>query len=115
MVKILDFRYCFGFEKHQSLRCKKYIKVLCSLHLELVHSLTSLGDVQLIVVIVAHLKSLLFFLRKEPLSEESVFRFRRPIFTRKENNTHVFQWKKTKILEIKKVPAGSAGTFKRYY
>ena len=38
---------------------------LCSLHLELVHSLASLGNIQLIVVGIAHRNSLLFhFLRK---------------------------------------------------
>ena len=46
---------------------------LCCLHLELVHSLASLGNVQLIVVRVAHFRTLLFFLRKVTLSEESVF------------------------------------------
>ena len=46
---------------------------LGSLHLELVHSLPSLGNVQLIVVRVAHIRSLLCFLRKKILSEESIF------------------------------------------
>ena len=43
------------------------------LHLELVHGLAGLGNVDLIVVLVAHLDSLLCFLRKKPLSEESIF------------------------------------------
>ena len=47
--------------------------LLGCLHLETVHCLTGLGDIQLIVVIVAHRKSLLCFLRKKTLSEESIF------------------------------------------
>ena len=53
--------------------CSGYIFVLCGLHLEAVHGLTSLGDIDLIVVGIAHNRSLLCFLRKKPLSEESVF------------------------------------------
>ena len=64
---------------------------LCCLHLELVHSLASLGNVQLVVIGIALCNSLLFhFLRKfKTLSVESVFYFRRGIFTRKENNNPV--------------------------
>jgi len=69
------------------------------LHLELVHSLTSLRDVQLVVIRVAHFHTLLFFLRKGTLSEESVFCFRRPIFSRHENNTPVSFRKKVQNLE----------------
>ncbi len=39
-------------------------------HLEAVHGLTSLGDIQLVVVGIAHNVSLLCFLRKKILSEE---------------------------------------------
>jgi hypothetical protein len=46
---------------------------LGSLHLETIHSLTGLGDIQLVVVRVAHIRSLLCFLRKKTLSEESIF------------------------------------------
>ena len=46
---------------------------LGSLHLELVHGLASLGNVQLVVVRVAHNRSLLCFLRRKILSEESIF------------------------------------------
>jgi hypothetical protein len=42
------------------------------LHLETVHGLTGLGDIQLIVVIVAHRKSLLLL-----SSEENTFRRKR--------------------------------------
>ena len=67
---------------------------LCSLHLEAVHCLTSLGNIDLVVIGIAHLSSLLFcFLRKGTLSEESVFCFRRPIFTSRSNITPVFEWK----------------------
>ena len=64
---------------------------LGSLHLELVHGLTSLGNVQLVVIGIALCNSLLFhFLRKfKTLSVESVLNFRRGIFTRKENNNPV--------------------------
>jgi hypothetical protein len=44
-----------------------------------------------------------------PLSEESVFCFRRHIFTRDENNTPVFERKKKQILEEKN--ANSAALF----
>ena len=40
--------------------CSGYIFVLGSLHLEAVHSLTGLGDIDLVVVRVAHFSSLLF-------------------------------------------------------
>ena len=46
---------------------------LGSLHLETVHSLTSLRNVQLVVVGIAHNRSLLCFLRKKTLPEESIF------------------------------------------
>ena len=46
---------------------------LGSLHLETVHGFTGLGDIDLVVVRVAHFSSLLCFLRKKPLSEESIF------------------------------------------
>ena len=64
---------------------------LCCLHLELVHSFTCLRNVQLVVIGIAHCSSLLFrFLRKfKTLSEESVFCFRRGIFTHKESNMNV--------------------------
>ena len=46
---------------------------LGSLHLETVHGLASLGDVDLVVVGIAHFDSLLCFLRKKLLPEESIF------------------------------------------
>ena len=46
---------------------------LCSLHLELVHSLASLGDIQLVVVRVAHFRTLLFFLRKRHFPKKALF------------------------------------------
>ena len=46
---------------------------LGSLHLETVHSLTGLGDVDLIIIGIAHVSTLLCFLRNQTLSEESVF------------------------------------------
>ena len=42
-------------------------------HLETVHGLAGLGDIQLVVVRVAHLGSLLCFLRRKTPSEESIF------------------------------------------
>ena len=74
---------------------------LSCLHLEAVHSLASLGNIDLIVIGIAHVSTLLCFLRKPTLSEESVFCFRRGIFTREENKTPVSFRKNIKILEIK--------------
>ena len=53
---------------------KIYADFLGSLHLETVHSFPCLGDIDLVVVIVAHFHSLLFaFLERSILSEESMF------------------------------------------
>jgi hypothetical protein len=69
---------------------------LGSLHLELLHSLLSLGNIDLVVL---HLRFSPFrFLRKKTLSEES-FSFRKASFTRGENNMNVFKRKYAKILE----------------
>ena len=56
---------------------------LGSLHLETVHSLTSLGNVDLVVVRVAHFDSLLCFLRKNCFPKKA-FSFRNPSLTRVE-------------------------------
>ena len=45
------------------------------LHLELVHGLACLGNVQLIVVRVAHFYTLLFFLRKRHFPKKAFFLF----------------------------------------
>ena len=42
-------------------------------HLETVHSLREKGDIDLVVVGIAHNRSLLCFLRRKTLSEESIF------------------------------------------
>ena len=61
------------------------------LHLELVHSLTGLGNIQLVVVIVAHIDSLLFvFPESKMLSGlESVFSFRSHSLTKGKRKNHV--------------------------
>ena len=46
---------------------------LGSLHLEAVHGVTGLGDIDPVVIRVAHNHSLLCFLRKKTLPEESIF------------------------------------------
>ena len=46
---------------------------LCSLHLETVHGLTSLGNVQLVVVELLIVNLSFCFLRMKILSEESIF------------------------------------------
>ena len=58
---------------------------LCSLHLETVHSLTGLGNVQLVVVRVAHIESLLCFLRKDNAFRRKHFLFRTYSLTKVES------------------------------
>ena len=70
-----------------------------SLHLELVHSFTSLGNVDLIVAL--HIHALLLLSSEQTLSEESVFCFRRGSFARKVHNMNVSCRKNTKFLETK--------------
>ena len=62
------------------------------LHLELVHGFLSLRNVQLIII-VAHNQSLLCFLWKGILSEESIFSFRSHSLTKVENSMNV-NWRK---------------------
>ena len=64
----------------QSLRRHRYIKVGSGLHLELVHSGTSLGDVELVVVLAGHNRYsffiycfvVVFGYRKHSLAEKEV-------------------------------------------
>ena len=59
---------------------------LCSLHLEAIHSLASLRDVDLIVILVAHSHSLLFaFFGKREHFPKKVFSFRNPSLTKAES------------------------------
>ena len=71
-----------------------------SLHLELVHSLTSLGNIDLVVVI-AHLDSLLLSIPESgcfPAGEHR-FSFRTPILTKVEMSMNVNWRKEWRILE----------------
>jgi hypothetical protein len=67
------------------------------LHLELVHSLTSLGNIDLVVAL--HSDSLLLLSSAENTFRRKRFSFRSTIFTRTENNMNVSCRKNTKILE----------------
>ena len=78
---------------------------LSCLHLETVHGLTSLGDIDLVVVRVAHYRSLLCFLRKKVLSEESIF----VPYSQFAQREKVYEWmfaagmeSKTYLFELKK-------------
>ena len=42
-----------------TLRCRRYIFLLCRLHLEAVHGFPGFGNVQLVVAIIAHFHALL--------------------------------------------------------
>ena len=66
---------------------------LGSLHLEAVHSLTGLGNVQLVVVRVAHIESLLCFLRKDNAFRRKHFLFRTYSLTKVESCMNV-NWRK---------------------
>ena len=57
-ISILEFLH----NKSGSLRCRRYTLVGSSLHLELVHGFTSLGNVDLVVAL--HISSLLLGFRK---------------------------------------------------
>ena len=53
----------------------RYILVVGGLHLELVHTLLGLGDIQLVGRIVAHNRSLLLSFREAPRIPKDVIRF----------------------------------------
>ena len=78
---------------------------LSSLHLELVHSLTSLGNVDLVVVIVAHIRfsPLSFSGKQGAFRMERVFSFRRHILTRFGCHILVDYRKKTKKMDEKQI------------
>lgn len=48
-----------------TLRCRRYIFLAGGLHLELVHCLTGLGDIDLVGILAAHFGSLLFSILRE--------------------------------------------------
>ena len=52
-----------------TLRCRRYIFLLCRLHLEAAHGFPGFGNVQLVVAIVAHFHALLCGFGKQALSE----------------------------------------------
>ena len=64
-----------------TLRCRRYIFLGCSLHLELVHGLTSLGNVQLVVVLRAHIRFSPLLSSDENTSRRKHFLFRRDSLT----------------------------------
>ena len=75
--------------------CSGYIFVLGSLHLETVHSLAGLGNVQLVVVRVAHFSSLLLIDsgKSGTFRMESVFSFRGHSLTKVEKDMSG-EWRK---------------------
>ena len=82
-----------------TLRCRRYIFLAGGLHLELLHGLLGLGNVDPIVV-AAHLDSLLtfFFGKDTGFAGKSAFSFRNHSFSRIENEIQVKVRKALQIL-----------------
>ena len=65
-----------------TLRCRRYIFLAGGLHLELVHSLTSLGDIQLVIGLHSNSLLLSFSGKARRFPGENDFSFRKDIFSR---------------------------------
>ena len=99
--KNADVLFVCGYIMGLTLRCRRYIFLGSCLHLELLHGLLGLGNVDPIVV-AAHLDSLLtfFFGKDTGFHGKSAFSFRNHSFSRIPNQIQVKVRKSLQILTV---------------